>query len=95
MKPWDGPGRALQFLKGLNDESFDDAVRQGLTPDLVIEARAEADNSIVVKSTIMAIAAKFDSLEAIKFLENKGYSIFQVDEVLTFLFLGVFFIYLL
>lgn len=47
-KPWEGPGKAFAFLKELNEKSYANAVKKGLTPDLMIEVHAEADNMLIM-----------------------------------------------
>jgi hypothetical protein len=47
MLPWDGPGAAFAFVRGLDQQKLDGAKEKGLTFDLMIEARAEGDNAVV------------------------------------------------
>ncbi|KAK8866612.1 hypothetical protein M9Y10_009578 [Tritrichomonas musculus] len=48
MKPWEGPGKAFSFLRELNEETYADAVKKGLSPNLMIDVHAEADNMLIM-----------------------------------------------
>lgn len=48
MKPWEGPGKAFSFLRELNEKSYANALKKGLSPDLMIEVHAEADNMLIM-----------------------------------------------
>mgnify|MGYP001031499921 CR=1 FL=1 len=90
MKPWEGPGKAFSFVRELTLESFQDAVKLGLTKDLLIPVHAEADNALIMTSNIMQIAARSDCLKSIKLMRGQGFDLNQVD-ILFFIFNDIFF----
>ena len=45
--PWVGPGAAFKFLRELDQEKLDAALKLGLNFNDPIEARAEGDNKVV------------------------------------------------
>jgi hypothetical protein len=83
--PWIGPGAAFEFVRGLTQDNFNSATKLGLTFDLVIEARAQGDNQIVAKSSIVQLAARFDAIDGIQVLLQNGASLNHIDHCGVFL----------
>jgi hypothetical protein len=47
MEDLEGRGAAFNWLRNLTQEKLDTALRNGLTFDRMIEARAEGDNAVI------------------------------------------------
>jgi len=79
MKPWEGPGKAMEWLSKISAESLQEEINKGFNIHDIVEARAEADNAIIICSTLLHIASQFGSMKAVKILEAYGADIHMKD----------------
>ena len=79
VKEWIGPGAAFHFMKNIDLSKLNKAREKGFSLSKTINARAEATNSIVIKSYPLHVAAFANMIRACEFFCNNGSEINKID----------------